>query len=100
MRSRNLKDDLKENERISEADLNQIVEMTQYGSLGSLQLIIELLKTVLNRIELDGDEIIDGRTEEVFTSESFRKFISDNFTEYLTDELYSELEQERKEMNK
>lgn len=100
MRSRDLKDDLRENGRISEADLNQIIEMTQYGSMGSLQLIIELLKTVLNRIELDGDEIIDGRTEEVFTSESFRKFISDNFSEYLTDELYSELETERKEMNK
>lgn len=96
MRSKDLKDELKDCSRINEADLKQIVEMMNYGSMGSIQLIIELLKTVLDRIELDGDKIIDGRTEEVFTSESFRKFISDNFSEYVTDELYSELEAERK----
>lgn len=96
MRSKDLKDELKDCSRINEADLKQIVEMMNYGSMGSIQLIIELLKTVLDRIELKNDKIIDGRTEEVFTSESFRKFISDNFSTYVTDELYSELETERK----
>ncbi len=96
MRNNDLRKELQICDRISEEDLNQIIEMMTYGSNGSIQLIIELLKTVLDRIELKGDKIIDGRNEQVFTSKSFRKFIIDNFSSYITKQLQKRLNEDRK----
>lgn len=89
MRSTDLRKELTKTNFIKKEDLEQIVELTQYGSLGSFGLAIELLKIIRERI-ICGEKIIDGRTEKIFTEDSLKKYIEDNFTEYIIKEVYKD----------
>lgn len=90
MRSSDLRKELSRTNFIKAEDLEQLIELTGYGSLGSFGLAIELLKIVRERI-VQGEKITNGKTNKIFTEDSLKEFVADNFSDYILKEVFKDV---------
>lgn len=69
-------------EVLEEEFLKELIEYNSYGSLGTLNWVIDILQIIRKRI-LFGEKIKQEKTGEFLTVESFYKLVEDNFVGYI-----------------
>ena len=79
----NLYDKVLKIDVLDNALLNELVDDIGYGSRGTINMVVDLLTTLKERIKR-GDKIRLEKTGEILTVDSFRRLVEDEFTIYVT----------------
>ena len=69
--------------------LKELVDDIGYGSRGTINMVVDLLKTIKERI-IRGDKIRLEKTGEILTLTSFEKLLEDEFTIFVTKAVFKD----------
>ena len=69
--------------------VKELVDYTEYGSRGTINMVVSLLTTIKERI-MAGDKIKLEKTDSFLTLDSFEKLLEDEFTTYITKAVFKD----------
>ena len=85
--NKDIRDEILRTTILTNAMLEELKEMTTYRSIGTLNMVVDLLQAIRHRIER-GDIIKYEKTGKNLTIKSFEDVLNENFLVYITREVF------------